>query len=57
MTWKQLTVRDCSEWKLVAINPHDRDTWRYGVRSAMCAASQQPGRGPTNVDVVPVPSC
>ena len=28
MTWKQLTERDCREWKLSAINPHDRHTWR-----------------------------
>ena len=35
MTWKQLTERDCREWKLSAIDPHDRDTWRSGVRSAM----------------------
>ena len=34
MTWKQLTERDCREWKLSAIDPHDRDTWRSGVRSA-----------------------
>ena len=27
MTWKQLTERDCREWKLSAINPHDRHTW------------------------------
>ena len=53
MTWKQLTERDCREWKL---NPHDRCTWRSGVRSAMCAASQLPGRGPTDVDVAPVPA-
>ena len=33
MTWKQLTERDCREWKLSAINPHDRHTWRSGVRS------------------------
>ena len=46
MTWKQLTERDCREWKLSAINPHDRRTWRSGVRSAMCAASQLSGRGP-----------
>ena len=46
MTWKQLTERDCREWKLSAIDPHDRDTWRSGVRSAMRAASQLPGRGP-----------
>ena len=45
MTWKQLTERDRREWKLSAINPHDRDTWRSGVGSAMRAASQLPGRG------------
>ena len=44
MTWKQLTERDCREWKLSAIDPRDRDTWRSGVRSAMHAASQLPGR-------------
>ena len=31
MTWKQLTERDRREWKLSAIDPHDRDTWRSGV--------------------------
>ena len=45
MTWKQLTERDLREWKLLAINPHDRHTWRSGVRSAMRAASQLPGKG------------
>ena len=35
MTRKQLTERDCRKWKLSAINPHDRRTWRSGVRSAM----------------------
>ena len=29
MTWKQLTERDCREWKLSAINSHDRRTWRF----------------------------
>ena len=52
LTWKQLTDRDCREWKLSAINPHDRDSWRSGVRSAMRAASQLPGRGPTVVDII-----
>ena len=33
------------------------DTWRSGVRSAMGAASQLPGRGSTDVDVAPVPAC
>ena len=28
MTWKQLTERDCREWKLSAINPNDRHTRR-----------------------------
>ena len=57
MTWKQLTERDLREWKLSAIDPHDTDTWRSGVRSAMRAASQLPGRGPTVVDMAPVPAC
>ena len=57
MTWKKLTERDCREWKLSAINPHDRNMWRSGVRSAMCAASQLSGRGATDVDVAPVPAC
>ena len=57
MTWKQLTERDCREWKLLAIDPHDRHTWRSGVRSAKRAASQLHGRGLTDVDVAPVPAC
>ena len=56
MTWKQLTERDCREWKLSAINPHDRRPWRTGMRSAMRAASQLSGRGSTDVDVAPVPA-
>ena len=46
MTWKQLAERDRRVWKLSAIDPHDRDTWRSGVRSAMRAASQLSGREP-----------
>ena len=61
MTWKQLTERDCREWKLSAISPHDtciyRHTWRPGARSAMRAASQLSGRVPTDMDVAPVPAC
>ena len=57
MTQKQLTERDCRESKLSDINPHDRCTWRSGVRSAMRAARQLSGRGPTDVDVAPVPAC
>ena len=45
MTWKQLTERDCREKKLSAIDPHDRYTWRSGVRSAMHAASKLPWKG------------
>ena len=56
MTWKQLTERDCREWKLLA-SPHDRNMWRSGVRPAMRAASQLSGRGPTDVGVAPVPAC
>ena len=55
--WKQLTERDSRGWKLSAIDPHDRDTWRSGVRSAMRAASQLPGKGPAVVDMAPVPAC
>ena len=56
MTWKQLTERDCREWRHSAINPHDKHTLRSSVRSAMHAASQLSGRGPTDVDVAPVPA-
>ena len=34
MTWKQLTERDYREWKLLAMDPHDRHTSRSGGRSA-----------------------
>ena len=57
MTQKQMTERDCREWKLWAIDPHDRHTWRSCMTSIMHAASQLPGRGPTDVDVAPVPAC
>ena len=56
LTWKQLTERDCREWKFLDINAHDRNMWRSGVRAAMRASSQLPGRGPTDVDVAPVPA-
>ena len=55
MTWKQLTERDCTEWKLSAIDSHDKDTWRSGVRSAMPAATAT-WKGTTDVDVAPVPA-
>ena len=56
MTWKQLTEMDRREWKLSAIDPHDRHTWRSSVKSAMRAASQLPERRFTNVDGAPVPA-
>ena len=45
-TWKKLTEKDCREWKLTTVDPQERSTWRSGVRSAMRAASQLPGKGP-----------
>ena len=55
-TWKKLTERDCGEWKLTTVDPQERSTWSSGVRSAMCAASQLPGKGPTDVDDAPAPA-
>ena len=56
LTWKKLTVKDCREWKLTTVDPQERSTWRSGVRSAMPAASQLPGKGPTDVDNTPAPA-
>ena len=42
--WKKLTEKDCREWKLT-VDPQERSTWRSGVRSAVRAASQLPGKG------------
>ena len=53
MTWRALTERDHHEWKLNKVDPCDRDMWRSSVRSAMRAASQLPGREPTDVDGAP----
>ena len=55
-TWKKLTAKDCREWKLTTVDPQERSTWRSGVRSAMRAASQLPGKGPTDVDDAPAPA-
>ena len=41
------------EWKLMTVNPQERNTWRSGVRSA----SQLPGWGPENVDDASAPAC
>ena len=44
------------EWKLTTVDPQERSTWRSGVKSAMRAASQLPGKGPTDVDDAPAPA-
>ena len=38
---------------VTAVDPQERGTWRSGVGSAMRAASQLPGREPTDVDDAP----
>ena len=45
--------KDCHEWKLMAVDPQEKSTWRSGVRSAMRATSQLLGRWPTDVDDPP----
>ena len=57
MSWKTLTERDHSEWNLNEVDPCDKDVWRSSVRAAMRAASQLPGREPTDVDDAPAPAC
>ena len=56
LKWKKLMEKDCHEWKLPTVDPQKRSTWRSGVGSAMYAASQLPGRGPTDVDDTPAPA-
>ena len=56
LAWKKLTERDCCEWKLTTVDPQERSTWRSVVRFAMPAASQLPGKGPTDVDDAPAPA-
>ena len=34
----------------MTVDSQERSTWRSGERSAMHAASQLPGKGPTDVD-------
>ena len=57
LTWKKLTEKDCCEWKLRTVDPQEKNTWRSGVRSAMSAVSQFPGKGPTDVYDAPAPAC
>ena len=54
--WEAQDDREAAdrEWKLSAIDSHERHSWRSGVRSAMRTASQLPGRGSTDLDVAPV---
>ena len=47
--------KDYLELKLKTVDPQERSTWRSGVRSAMHAVNQLPGRGPTDVDDAPAP--
>ena len=47
------TDRDCRNWKLTKVDPQERSTWRSGLSSAMRAASQLHGKGPTDVDDAP----
>ena len=56
LTWKKLTEKDCRKWKLTTVDLQERSTWRSGVRSAMHAASQLPGKGLTDVDDAPAPA-
>ena len=56
LTWKKLTEKDCREWKLTTVDSQEMSTWRSGVKSAMHAASQLPGKGPTIVDDAPAPA-
>ena len=52
----KLMENDCRDWVLRTVDPQERSTWRSGVRSAMHAASQLLGRGPTDVDDAPAPA-
>ena len=54
LTWKKLTWNDYHEWKLTTADPQERSTWRSGVMSAMLPASQLPGRGPTEMWMMPL---
>ena len=57
MTWKTLTERDCHAWSLKQVDPCDRDVWRSSVKYTMLAASQLPGKEPTDVDDAPASAC
>ena len=53
---RHLTERNCLESNPIEVDPCDKDVWRSSVRYTMPAASQLPGREPTDVDDAPVPA-
>ena len=57
LRWKKLMEKDCSEWECMMVDHQERSTSRSGVRSALHAASQLLGRGPTDEDDAPAPAC
>ena len=57
LTWKKLTEKDCRKWRLTTVDAQERTTWKSGVRSDMHAASQLPGKGPTDVDDASASAC
>ena len=56
ITSVQVYLKKKNQCKLTTVDPQERSTWRSGVRSAMRAASQLPGKGPTDVDDAPAPA-
>ena len=52
----QANMEETDRERLTTVDPQERSTWRSGVRSAMRAASQLPGKGPTDVDDAPAPA-
>ena len=56
MTWKLLTERDCREWKLTAIDFHDRYTWRSGVLDLPCMQQASYLEGGPLMWMFPVPA-
>ena len=51
MTWQQLTERDCREWKMSDINPHDKTYLEIWYEICSAYNYPDPGRGPTDVDI------
>ena len=53
ITREKLMENDCYQWIPTTVNSQERNTLRSSVRSAMCAASHVPGRGPSDGDDAP----